>query len=131
YAMADMVCVPAPKALARNRFYRAVEKHIDSPDFPAVVDQVFRTTAPDDWTLKGICVLFIRAICFCERWGEDVMAALQPVFCRHEEIVQRMQSLPELEGWYFEEGTLYKHEVEDEQEGVAGGQGTLGSVSLP
>jgi hypothetical protein len=131
YAMADMFCVPGLKALARNRFYRAVEKHIDSPDFPDVVDQVFRTTAPDDWTLKEICVLFIRAICFGERWGMDLMAALQPVFCRHEDIVQRMQSLPELEGWYFEEGTVYTHDAEEGEEGVAGGEGTLGSVSLP
>jgi hypothetical protein len=131
YAMADMFCVPALKALARNRFYKAVERHIDSPDFPDVVDQVFRTTAPDDWTLKEICVLFIRATRVGKRWGKDLMAALQPVFCRHEDIVQRMQSLPELEGWYFEEGTLYKHKAEVGEEEVAGGEGTLGSVSLP
>jgi hypothetical protein len=42
-----------------------------------------------------------------------------------------MQSLPELEGWYFEEGTLYKHKAEVGEEEVAGGEGTLGSVSLP
>jgi hypothetical protein len=125
--MADMFCVPGLKALARNRFYKAVEKHIDSPDFPNVVDQVFRATAPDDWTLKEICVLFIRAICLSKRWGEDLMAALHPVFCRHEDIVQRMQS----EGWYFEEGTLYKHEAEDGQEGVAGDEGSPDLVFLP
>jgi hypothetical protein len=131
YVMAEMFCVPGLKALARNRFYKAVEKHIDSPDFPNVVDQVFRATAPDDWTLKEICVLFIRAICLSKRWGEDLMAALHPVFCRHEDIVHRMQLLPEPEARCFEEGRVYKHEIEDEQQGVAGDEGSPGLVSLP
>jgi hypothetical protein len=131
YAMADMFCVPALKILARNRFYKAVEMHAYSADFPDVVDEVFETTAPDDWVLKEICVLIIRTRCLGNHCDENLMAALQPVFCRHEDIVQRMQLLPELEGRYFEEGRLHKHETEDRQEGVDGDEVGSGWVSLP
>jgi hypothetical protein len=131
YVMADMFCVPALKLLARNRFYRAVEMYADSADFPDVVDEVFETTAPDDWVLKEICVLFIRARCLGIEGDKDLMVALQPVICRHEDIVHRMQLLPEPEARCFEEGRVYKHEIEDEQQGVAGDEGSPGLVSLP
>ncbi|KAK3291160.1 uncharacterized protein B0H64DRAFT_43488 [Chaetomium fimeti] len=91
YAMADMFCVPALKVLARNRFYKAVEGHIEPFDFADVVDEVFETTAPDDWALKDICVLFIRARCFGPHKDATLMEALQPIFTNHEDLLERIQ----------------------------------------
>lgn len=131
YAMADMFCVPALKVLARNRFYKAVERHVDWPDFPDVVDEVFETTGPDDWVLKEICVLFIRSRSLGKQWDGELMEALQPVFCRHEDLVRRLQLLPELEGRYFEDGQLHTNEADDAQDGVDVIEESLGWVSLP
>ena len=118
YAMADMFCVPALKVLARNRFYRAAEKNTESLDFPDVLNEVFETTAPGDWALKEVCVLFIRASCFGSPRGRDetLMAAIQPVLCKHADLVEKILLLPEAEGHYFDEGRLCKYDLENKLE---------------
>jgi hypothetical protein len=45
-----------------------------------------------------------------------LLAALQPVLCRHEDLVERLRLLPEMEGRYFEGGGLYEDDVEEEAE---------------
>lgn len=97
YAMADMFCVPALKVLARNRFYKAVEQNMDAFDFPDIVDEVFATTGPDDWGLKDICVLRIRIRCFGIHEDPTLMENLQPIFCKHEEFLEKIQLLQEME----------------------------------
>ncbi|KAH6843420.1 hypothetical protein B0I37DRAFT_217667 [Chaetomium sp. MPI-CAGE-AT-0009] len=112
YAIADMFCAPALKVLARNRFYKAVELHMDSFDFPDVVDEVFETTAPDDWALKDICVLLIRARCFGPRPDVGLLEALQPIFSKHDDFLQRIQLMQEIDARGLEE--RQQGELEDE-----------------
>jgi len=85
------------------------------------VDEVFETTAPDDWALKDICILIIRSGCFGAVGIERLLDALQPVFCKHSSLVEKIQLFPELEGGYFNEGRPYSLERESE-EGVDGAQ---------
>ncbi|KAH6640171.1 hypothetical protein F5144DRAFT_87652 [Chaetomium tenue] len=97
YAMGDMFCVPALKVLARNRFYKAIERNMDSFDFPGIVDEVFETTGPGDWGLKDICVLFIRTWRFGTRHDCNLMNALQSVIEKHEDLLEIIQSVQEME----------------------------------
>lgn len=89
--------MPELKVLAKNRFYKAVKRNMDSFDFPDIVDEVFKTTGPGDWGLKDICVLLIRTRCFGTRHDCNLMNAVQPVVDRYEEFLESIQSVQEME----------------------------------
>lgn len=55
YVMADRYDVPALRLLARERLYRTSERCWESrADFPALVDELYATTAPGDGALRGV-----------------------------------------------------------------------------
>jgi hypothetical protein len=55
YVMADKFGVPALKLLARERFYRTAERtYTTCEDFPAVVDEMYRSTPPTDVAMREI-----------------------------------------------------------------------------
>ena len=55
YVMADKFDVPALKLLARERFYRTAENiYMTCEDFPAVVDEMYRSTPPTDVAMREI-----------------------------------------------------------------------------
>lgn len=94
------------------------------------MDEVFETTAPNDWALKDICILIIRARCFGAVGDERLLDALQPVFCKHSSLVEKTQLCPELEDKYFNEGRLYSLKCESE-ECVDGAQSESSTPSVP
>ena len=66
------------------------------------------------------------------------MAAIQPVLCKHGDLVERILLLPEAEGHYFDGGRLYKHELENkleemnvDDEGAGGGDEGLKKEMVP
>jgi hypothetical protein len=60
YIMADKFGVPALKLLARERFYRTAEKiYTTCEDFPAVVDEMYRSTPPTDIAMREIACRLI------------------------------------------------------------------------
>jgi hypothetical protein len=65
YVMADKFGVPALKLLARERFYRTAEKiYTTCEDFPAVVDEMYRSTPPTDIAMREIpCRLIANQYC--------------------------------------------------------------------
>jgi hypothetical protein len=65
YVMADKFDVPALKLLARERFYRTAEKiYTTCEDFPAVVDEMYRSTPPTDVAMREIpCRLIANQYC--------------------------------------------------------------------
>jgi hypothetical protein len=65
YVMADKFAVPALKLLARERFYRTAESiYTTCEDFPAVVDEMYRSTPPTDVAMREIpCRLIANQYC--------------------------------------------------------------------
>jgi len=60
YVMADKFGVPALKLLARERFYRTAERiYTTCEDFPAVVDEMYRSTPPTDVAMREIACRLI------------------------------------------------------------------------
>lgn len=65
YVMADKFDVPGLKLLARERFYRTAESiYTTCEDFPAVVDEMYRSTPPTDVAMREIpCRLIANQYC--------------------------------------------------------------------
>ncbi|KAK4073261.1 uncharacterized protein Triagg1_5541 [Trichoderma aggressivum f. europaeum] len=62
YVMADKFGVPSLKLLARRRFYNTARKVFHTySEFPAVVDELYETTAPTDYTIREIPCRLIAA----------------------------------------------------------------------
>ncbi|KAK3317658.1 hypothetical protein B0T19DRAFT_405337 [Cercophora scortea] len=81
YDMADKFGIPPLKLLAQERFFRSVERHVLSPDFPAVVDMLFTEsqTAPG---LKEICARFIHLLYENAEFRET----MDPLIAKHPEL---------------------------------------------
>ncbi|KAH0556377.1 hypothetical protein GP486_005700 [Trichoglossum hirsutum] len=68
YVMADKFSVPALKLLARKRFYRTAERvYVTCEDFPAVVDEMYRSTPPNDIAMRDIACRLIASQYSTER----------------------------------------------------------------
>ena len=80
YVMADKYDVPALKLLAKERFVRTVENFwLTYADFPAVVDELFASTMPNDPLQIFVCELVV-----CQYHVDpDVRARMKPVMERH------------------------------------------------
>ncbi|KAJ9133976.1 hypothetical protein NKR23_g10373 [Pleurostoma richardsiae] len=60
YLMADKYDVPALKLLAKDRFIRTIESTwLAYDDFPAVIDELFELTIPDDPLRNFVCELIV------------------------------------------------------------------------
>jgi hypothetical protein len=84
YIMADKFGVPALKLLARERFYRVAEKiYTTCEDFPAVVDEMYRSTPPTDVAMREIpCRLIANQYC-----GEKALRErIVPVMREHGDL---------------------------------------------
>ncbi|KAI9863346.1 MAG: hypothetical protein M1813_003788 [Trichoglossum hirsutum] len=84
YVMADKFDVPALKLLARKRFYRTAEKiYVTCEDFPAVVDEMYRSTPPNDSAMRGIPCRLIAAQYYEER---ALRERFEPVMREHGDL---------------------------------------------
>ncbi|KAM4054483.1 BTB/POZ domain-containing protein [Hirsutella rhossiliensis] len=84
YVMADKFDVPALMLLARERFWNTARQVFEThPDFPAVVDELYQTTAPSDCAMREIPCRLIAA---SFAWGAPTCKALEPVMCKHGDL---------------------------------------------
>jgi hypothetical protein len=84
YAIADKFDVLALKLLARERFYRSVERHaIHATDFPSVVEELFTTTSPEDILMREIPCRLIGNIYGTDKKFDE---GLQPVMRKHGDL---------------------------------------------
>lgn len=82
FSMADQLGIPGLKLLAKQRFYRSVERNLLSPDFPACIDEIYsRTDGVDLSLLKEIDVVFIHLI-----YGTADVEPLLPIIEKHAEL---------------------------------------------
>jgi hypothetical protein len=84
YVMADKFDVPGLKLLARERFYRTAEGiYTTCEDFPAVVDEMYRSTPPTDVAMREIpCRLIANQYC-----GEKALRErIVPVMREHGDL---------------------------------------------
>ncbi|RFU81086.1 btb poz [Trichoderma arundinaceum] len=82
YIMADKFDVPALKLLARQRFYNTARQAVETySDFPAVVDELYETTAPTDHIIREIPCRLIAA-----SYNDN-----GPIFKAFEPVMQHIQ----------------------------------------
>ena len=79
YIMADKFGVPALKLLARERFYRTAEKiYTTCEDFPAVVDEMYRSTPSTDIAMREIpCRLIANQYCEDKALRERIVPVMR------------------------------------------------------
>ncbi|KAI9771147.1 MAG: hypothetical protein M1840_002498 [Geoglossum simile] len=84
YVMADKFGVRALKLLARERFYRTAERiYVTCEDFPAVVDEMYRSTPPNDIAMREIPCRLVANQYFEEKALKERM---DPVMREHGEL---------------------------------------------
>ncbi|PHH88942.1 hypothetical protein CDD83_6862 [Cordyceps sp. RAO-2017] len=84
YIMADKFDVPALKLLARHRFYMtAREIYDDDDDFPAVVEELYETTAPTDQIMREIPC---RLIANCIGRGGSIPLPFEAIMRKHADL---------------------------------------------
>lgn len=81
YAMADKFDVPGLMLLARHRFYHSATASFETFDeFPAVIDELYDTTSPNDHFMREIpCRLVAAALTFA------LLDKMEPVMLKHPE----------------------------------------------
>ncbi|KAI9037152.1 BTB/POZ domain-containing protein [Aspergillus affinis] len=83
YVIADKYNIPALQLLARNRFTRTAEIHWRIyPEFPAVLDELYMTTAPADPLRQAVCMLIARYY-FSHR---SIRLTFRPIFAKHPDL---------------------------------------------
>lgn len=84
YVMADKFDVPALKLLARHRFYYTAREIFQTySGFPAVVDELYETTAPTDYIMREIPCRLIAASYASNRSDTTVF---EPLMCKHGDL---------------------------------------------
>ncbi|KEY72838.1 hypothetical protein S7711_04422 [Stachybotrys chartarum IBT 7711] len=84
YVLADKCDVPALKLLARERFWVTASHVFETyADFPAVVDELYETTAPGDFAMREIPC---RLIANRYQWDGPLATAVDPVLAKHGDL---------------------------------------------